>query len=54
MENYNIKLLHGGPEYALTDNNWFSIPFITLSVAKSMSGKSCSLSQFSNILMRMG
>ena len=54
MDKYNIKLLKGGPEYAETDKFFFAIPFVLLSVAKRMSGKSCSLTQYLQILKNMG
>ena len=54
MEKYNIKLLQGGPEYADTEADWFAMPFVMLSVAKRMSGKTCSISQYLQILNKMG
>ena len=54
MEKYDLELLQAGPEYESTDDHWFAQPFVMLSVAKRMSGKSGSLSQYLHILKRMG
>ena len=47
---YIIELKSGGPIYEETPDDWFKIPFVMLSVAKRMSGKTCSLSQYLHIL----
>ena len=51
---YAINLLKGGPDYATTDEHFFKIPFVMLSIAKRFSGKTCSLTQFLHILHKMG
>lgn len=51
---YRIELLSGGGDPVETPDDWFKIHFVMLSVAKRMSGKTCSMSQFLHILNRIG
>jgi hypothetical protein len=51
---YQIELLAGGPDYIKTPDDFFKIPFVMLSVAKRMSGKTCSMSQFLHLLNKIG
>lgn len=51
---YKIDLPKGGPPDIDTPDDFFKIPFVMLSIAKRMSGKTCSMSNFLHILHRMG
>jgi hypothetical protein len=51
---YECRLLQGEPVCPSTPNDWFKIPFVMLSVAKRMSGKTCSMTQFLHHLQKMG
>lgn len=50
---YRVELLPGGGDPVDTPDDFFKLPFVMLSVAKRMSGKTCSMSQFLHILHRM-
>jgi hypothetical protein len=50
---YRIELLSGGGDPVDTPDDWFKMHFVMLSVAKRMSGKTCSMSQFLHILNRL-
>ena len=51
---YAVEVLPGGGDPVDTPDDFFKIPFVMLSVAKRMSGKTCSMSQFLHILHKMG
>ena len=53
MQRYKIELKKGGPQYAETNDDWFAQPFVMLSIAKRMSGKTCSISQYLHHLHKM-
>lgn len=50
---YRVELLPGGGDPVETPDDFFKLPFVMLSVAKRMSGKTCSMSQFLHILHKM-
>jgi hypothetical protein len=50
---YAVEVLPGGGDPVETPDDFFKLPFVMLSVAKRMSGKTCSMSQFLHILHRM-
>jgi hypothetical protein len=50
---YRIELLSGGADPVNTPDDWFKMHFVMLTVAKRMSGKTCSMSQFLHIMHRM-
>ena len=52
-KNYEIVLPSGGPVEVKTQNEFFRLPFVMLSIAKRMSGKTCSMSNFLKILHGM-
>jgi hypothetical protein len=52
-KNYKIVLLKGGPEEVKTPDDFFRLPFVMLSIAKRVSGKTCSMSNFLHILHKM-
>ena len=52
-KNYKIVLPKGGPEEVKTPDDFFRLPFVMLSIAKRMSGKTCSMSNFLRILHGM-
>jgi len=52
-KNYEIVLPSGGPVEVKTQNDFFRLPFVMLSIAKRMSGKTCSMSNFLKILHGM-
>jgi hypothetical protein len=52
-DTYRIELLSGGNDPVDTPDDWFKLHFVMLSVAKRMSGKTCSMSQFLHILNRL-
>ena len=51
---YKITLPTGGIKDIETPDDFFKLPFVMLSIAKRMSGKTCSMSNFLHILHRMG
>ncbi|MAN60876.1 MAG: hypothetical protein CMI60_02910 [Parvibaculum sp.] len=51
---YAVEVLPGGSDPVETPDDFFKLPFVMLSVAKRMSGKTCSMSQFLHILNKMG
>ena len=51
---YKIDLPKGGAVEVETPPDFFRLPFVMLSIAKRMSGKTCSMSNFLHILNRMG
>jgi hypothetical protein len=53
MEKYKISLPKGGAVEVQTPDDFFKLPFVMLSIAKRMSGKTCSMSNFLHILHRM-
>jgi len=50
---YAVQLLPGGGDPVDTPDDFFKLPFVMLSIAKRMSGKTCSMSQFLHILNRL-
>jgi hypothetical protein len=50
---YKIALPKGGDVEVETPPDFFRLPFVMLSIAKRMSGKTCSMSNFLHILNRM-
>lgn len=50
---YAVQVLPGGGDPVETPDDFFKLPFVMLSVAKRMSGKTCSMSQFLHILHKM-
>jgi len=51
---YKIALPKGGGVEVETPPDFFRLPFVMLSIAKRMSGKTCSMSGFLHILHHMG
>lgn len=51
---YKIMCPHNGKDPVETPDDWFRMHFVMLSVAKRMSGKTLSMTQFLHILHRMG
>ena len=51
---YKITLPKGGAPEIPTPDDFFRLPFVMLSIAKRMSGKTCSMSNFLHILHRLG
>lgn len=52
-KHYKIHLPKGGAAEIPTPDDFFKLPFVMLSVAKRMSGKTCSMTNFLHILRRM-
>lgn len=50
---YAVQVLPGGGDPVETPDDFFKLPFVMLSVAKRMSGKTCSMSQFLHIMHKM-
>jgi hypothetical protein len=50
---YRIAVPNGSPDSRETPNDFLKLPFVMLSVAKRMSGKTCSMSQFLHIMHKM-
>jgi hypothetical protein len=50
---YRINLPNGGAQEVETPPDFFKLPFVMLSIAKRMSGKTCSMTNFLHILNRM-
>jgi hypothetical protein len=51
---YAVEVMPGGADPVDTPDDFFKLPFVMLSVAKRMSGKTCSMSQFLHLLNKMG
>lgn len=51
---YKVSLPSGGIPEIPTPDDFFKLPFVMLSIAKRMSGKTCSMTQFLHILNRLG